>query len=64
MATSSITHNFVVSNPNSVKRFWSRAIDVKPTVTAHQSRHLPDVINEPTGNLSFTPSKRKKNMSG
>ena len=41
MATSSITHNFVVSNPNSVKRLSQQL--TKPTVIAHQSRHFPDV---------------------
>ena len=29
MATSSITHNFVVSNPNSVKRFVAAIASVK-----------------------------------
>ena len=41
MATSSITHNFVVSNPNSVKRFVA-AID-EADRDPHQSRHFPDV---------------------
>ncbi len=41
MATSSITHNFVISNPNSVKLLSQRLM--KLTVTAHQSRHFPDV---------------------
>ena len=59
MATSSITHNFVISNPNSVKLFIA-AIDEadRPHTKADTSRTS---VNEPTGNLSFNVKKKKTN---
>lgn len=41
MATSSITHNFVVSNPKSVQRFVA-ALEKKQSMTVCQSRHSLD----------------------
>ena len=59
MATSSITHNFVISNPNSVKRF-SAAIDdeadrdrtPKQTLPGHQLTNPQEIL--------ALMSKRKK----
>ena len=55
MATSSITHNFVISNPNSVKLFISKTIDEanKPKQT------LPGRQFKQPRNLILM-SKRKK----
>ena len=60
MATSSITHNFVVSNPNSVKRFVAAIDEADRDRTPKQT--LRTSVNKPTGNLSFNV-KKEENMS-
>ncbi len=61
MATSSITHNFVVSNPN-MQSVLSQQL-TKPTVTYTKADTSRTSVNEPTGNLSFNVKKEENNMS-
>lgn len=61
MATSSITHNFVVSNPNSIKRFVAAIDEADRDRTPKQT--LPGrQLTNPQEILALM-SKRKKNMS-
>ena len=60
MATSSITHNFVVSNPNSVKHFIAAIDEADRDRTPKQT--LPRTsVDKPTRNLSFNVKEEKTN---
>lgn len=61
MATSSITHNFVVSNPKSVKRFVTALDEAERDRTPKQA--LPGrQLTDPREILALMP-KEKNNMS-
>ena len=60
MATSSITHNFVISSPNSVKRFIAAIAEADRDRTPKQT--LPRLsVDKPTRNLSFNVKVEKAN---
>ena len=60
MATSSITHNFVISSPNSVKRFIAAIAVADLDRTPKQT--LPRLsVDKPTRNLSFNVKVEKAN---
>ena len=62
MATSSITHNFVVSNPNSVKRFVAAIDEADRDRTPKQT--LPGrQLTNPQEIFSFNVKKEEKSDS-
>ena len=61
MATSSITHNFVVSNPNSVKRFVSAIDEADRDRTPKQA--LPGrQLTNPQEILALMSKRKKKHV--
>ena len=59
MATSSITHSFVISNPK-VSNVLLLLLK-RQTMTAFPNSHFLDArINKPKGNLKFNGKKEKK----
>ena len=62
MATSSITHNFVVSNPNSVKRFVA-AIDEADRDRSPKQTLPGRQLTNPQEILALMSKKEEKNMS-
>ena len=61
MATSSITHNFVISNPNNVKRFVAAIDETDRDRTPKQTLPGRQLTDKPTRNLSFNVKKEKTN---